>query len=83
MFEGLARHLFREIKGLEFEERFPRMPYDEAMSRYGSDKPDIRFGMCIEDVTGVMKGRNFPPFELVPYVGPSPPRDAAAGHANR
>ena len=69
MFEGLARHLFREIKGLEFEERFPRMPYDEAMSRYGSDKPDIRFGMCIEDVTGVMKGRNFPPFDLVPYVG--------------
>lgn len=69
MFEGLARHLFREIKGLEFETRFPRMPYDEAMSRYGSDKPDIRFGMCIEDVTELMKGRNFPPFELVPYVG--------------
>jgi aspartyl-tRNA synthetase len=69
MFEGLARHLFREIRGLEFEERFPRMPYEAAMSRYGSDKPDIRFGMCIEDVTEVMKGRNFPPFEPVSYVG--------------
>ena len=68
-FEGLARHLFREIKGVEFEEKFPRIPYEEAMSRYGSDKPDIRFGMCIEDVTEAVKGRNFPPFELVPYVG--------------
>jgi aspartyl-tRNA synthetase len=68
-FEGLARHLFREIKGVEFSEKFPRMPYEEAMCRYGSDKPDIRFGMCIEDVTEAVKGRNFPPFELVPYVG--------------
>ncbi|MFZ2286205.1 MAG: aspartate--tRNA ligase [Bacteroidales bacterium] len=68
-FEGLARHLFREIKGVEFGEKFPRIPYGEAMSRYGSDKPDIRFGMCIEDVTEAVKGRNFPPFELVPYVG--------------
>ena len=68
-FEGLARHLFREIKGVEFSEKFPRIPYEEAMSRYGSDKPDIRFGMCIEDITKVVKGRNFPPFELVPYVG--------------
>lgn len=68
-FEGLARHLFREIKGVGFGEKFPRIPYDEAMSRYGSDKPDIRFGMYIEEVTEAVKGRNFPPFELVPYVG--------------
>jgi aspartyl-tRNA synthetase len=68
-FEGLARHLFREIKGVEFGEKFPRISYEEAMSRYGSDKPDIRFGMCIEDVTEAVKGRNFPPFELAAYVG--------------
>ncbi|MFN2313724.1 MAG: aspartate--tRNA ligase [Bacteroidales bacterium] len=68
-FEGLARHLFREIKGVEFGEKFPRIPYEEAMSRYGSDKPDIRFGMCIEEVTRAVKGRNFPPFELAAYVG--------------
>lgn len=68
-FEGLARHLFREIKGVEFSEKFPRMPYEEAMSRYGSDKPDIRFGMCIEDVTRAVRGRNFPPFEMVSFVG--------------
>jgi len=68
-FEGLARHLFREIKGVEFGEKFPRIPYEEAMSRYGSDKPDIRFGMCIEEVTEAVKGRNFPPFELAAYVG--------------
>jgi len=68
-FEGLARHLFREVKGLEFGEKFPRIPYDEAMSRYGSDKPDIRFDMCITEITEAVKGRNFAPFEQVAYVG--------------
>ncbi len=68
-FEGLARHLFREIKGVEFGEKFPRIPWEEAMNRYGSDKPDIRFGMCIEEVTKAVKGRNFPPFELAAYAG--------------
>jgi aspartyl-tRNA synthetase len=68
-FEGLACHLFREIKNIEFEKPFPRMLYDEAMSRYGTDKPDIRFGMCITEITGTMKGRDFPPFESAGYVG--------------
>ncbi len=68
-FEGLARHLFRAVKGLEFGEKFPRIPYDEAMSRYGSDKPDIRFGMGITEITEAVKGRNFAPFEQVAYVG--------------
>ncbi|MGC1515298.1 MAG: aspartate--tRNA ligase, partial [Maribacter sp.] len=44
VFEGLTKHLLKEIKGIEVE-RFPRMTYDEAMARYGNDKPDIRFGM--------------------------------------
>src|SRR5512133_3410361 len=49
MFEGLARHLFREIKNIEFPEKFPRLSYDEAIASYGSDKPDIRFGMLIKE----------------------------------
>ena len=69
MFEGLARHLFREIKGVEFKDKFPRIAYDEAMSRYGSDKPDIRFGMYITEITDAVKGRDFVPFESVDYVG--------------
>ncbi len=69
MFEGLARHLFHEIKGMEFHGPFPRLTFDEAMSRYGSDKPDIRFGMHITEITEKVKGRNFPPFESADYVG--------------
>jgi aspartyl-tRNA synthetase len=69
MFEGLARHLFREIKGMEFDYKFPRIPYDEAMSRYGSDKPDIRFGMLIAEMTEAVRGRGFAPFEDAAYVG--------------
>ncbi len=45
MFEGLTKHVFRDVKGLEITEAFPRMTWAEAMKRYGNDKPDIRFGM--------------------------------------
>ena len=69
MFEGLARHLFREVRGLEFEKEFPRIPYDEAMSRYGTDKPDIRFGMCITAVTEAVRGKGFAPFDDAEYIG--------------
>lgn len=69
MFEGLARHLFREVKGIEFGEKFPRISYDEAMSRYGSDKPDIRFGMQIADISGLVRGKGFAPFESAGFVG--------------
>lgn len=68
-FEGLARHLFQAVKGIGFEGKFPRIPYDEAMSRYGTDKPDIRFGMYITDITKPARGKDFPPFEEAPYVG--------------
>ncbi len=68
-FEGLARHLFQAVRGIGFEGRFPRIPYDEAMSRYGTDKPDIRFGMYITDITKAARGKDFPPFEEAPYVG--------------
>jgi len=68
-FEGLARHLFREIKGIEFSGPFPRISYDEAMKNYGSDKPDIRFGMKIIELTEEVRGRNFAVFDTAEYVG--------------
>ena len=68
MFEGLTRHLFRELKGIDPGE-FPRMPYEEAMDRYGSDKPDIRFGMEIHDLTGIVKGNGFKVFDDASYIG--------------
>lgn len=45
MFEGLTRHVFHDVKGIDFKEAFPRMTWAEAMKRYGNDKPDLRFGM--------------------------------------
>jgi aspartyl-tRNA synthetase len=68
-FEGMFKHLFREIKGLEMEEDFPRMTYDEAMIKYGSDKPDLRFGMEFIDLTAIVKGNNFVVFDSAEYVG--------------
>ncbi len=57
-FEGLTRHLIKEIKGVEINE-FPRMTYDEAMQRYGNDKPDIRFGMEFGELNEVTKHKDF------------------------
>lgn len=63
MFEGLIRHLFKTVKGIEFKEDFPRMTYAEAMSKYGSDKPDIRFGMEFVELNDVAKGKDFAIFD--------------------
>ncbi|MGQ9620020.1 MAG: aspartate--tRNA ligase [Bacteroidales bacterium] len=68
-FEGMAKHLFREIKGLEFKEPFPRLTWNEAMSLYGTDKPDLRFGMKITELTGLVKGKGFGIFDNAEYVG--------------
>jgi aspartyl-tRNA synthetase len=68
-FEGLARHLFRTIKGVEIEGEFPKMPYSEAMRRFGNDKPDIRFGMEISELSGLVKGKGFQVFDSAEYVG--------------
>ena len=67
-FEGLTRHLLKEIKGVDVD-TFPRMPYSEAMEQYGSDKPDIRFGMKLHDLTAMMKGKGFPVFDGAEYIG--------------
>jgi aspartyl-tRNA synthetase len=68
-FEGLAKYLFRQIKGIEFPEPFLRIPYHEAMEFYGSDKPDIRFGMKFRELTTIVKGHNFAIFDSSEYVG--------------
>lgn len=67
-FEGLTRYLLKEIKGVEVD-RFPRMAYTEAMEKYGSDKPDIRFGMQLHELTDMVKGKGFQVFDMAEYVG--------------
>jgi aspartyl-tRNA synthetase len=66
-FEGLIRHLFKSVKGLDFAS-VPRMNYDEAMRLYGSDKPDTRFEMKFVEITPLTKGKNFPVFESAEIV---------------
>lgn len=68
MFEGLTRHLLKEIKGVEVD-TFPRMPYSEAMEQYGSDKPDIRFDMKLHEITVLAQGKGFPVFDTAEYIG--------------
>ena len=68
-FEGLARHLFREIKNIEFSEPFIRMSYNEAVEQYGTDKPDLRFEMRITDLTSLVKGHGFQAFDNAEYTG--------------
>jgi aspartyl-tRNA synthetase len=67
-FEGLIKHLFKTVRGVEFTESFPRMDYAEAMARYGSDKPDIRFGMEFVDLNDVAKGKDFAIFDTAEAV---------------
>ncbi len=68
-FEGLAKYLFREIKGIEFNEPFLRIQYSEAMEFYGSDKPDLRFEMRFKDLTETVKGHDFAVFDSSEYAG--------------
>ena len=63
MFEGLIKHLFKSVRNVELDEKFPRMTYAEAMERYGSDKPDIRFGMEFVDLTTLAQGKGFSIFD--------------------
>ncbi len=67
-FEGLIRHLFKTVRGVDFTEAFPRMQYAEAMERYGSDKPDIRFGMEFVDLSELAIGKGFVVFDSAEAV---------------
>lgn len=68
-FEGLAKHLFREIKGIDLNYDFPRMKYQDAINYYGTDKPDLRFGMEIHAITPEVKGKGFAMFDQAEFTG--------------
>ncbi len=68
VFERWAKHMFRHVMGIEFTEPFRRMPWIEAMEKYGSDKPDLRFGMEFADVTDLAHGHGFAVFDDAEYV---------------
>lgn len=59
MFEGLVKHIFKYVKDIDFTEPFPRMTWADAMKYYGSDKPDIRFGMPFVEFTDLAQGHGF------------------------
>ena len=59
MFEGLVKHIFKYVKEIDFTEPFPRMTWNDAMRLYGSDKPDIRFGMPFVELTDLAQGHGF------------------------
>jgi aspartyl-tRNA synthetase len=66
--EALMGALWHEVLGIELPRPFPRLPWDEAMSRFGSDKPDMRFGVELTDVTEITRGSGFAVFEGAPCV---------------
>lgn len=69
IFEGMAKYLFKETLGVDINYQFPRMSWHEAMEKYGSDKPDIRFGMEFNDLTTSAKGKDFVVFDSAEYIG--------------
>ncbi|NLR78482.1 aspartate--tRNA ligase [Chitinophaga eiseniae] len=67
-FEAMLKYIFKEIKGLEFNEPFPRMTFDDAMEYYGNDKPDIRFDMKLVNLNDTVKGKGFKVFDEAELV---------------
>ena len=68
-FEGLVRHLFKSVKGLDITSEFPRLLYEDSLENYGTDKPDIRFDMKIKDITDKVKGKGFMVLDKSEYTG--------------
>ena len=68
IFERWAKHMFKNVLDIEFNEPLRRMPWIEAMEKYGSDKPDLRFGMEFNDITDLAHGHNFSVFDDAEYV---------------
>lgn len=70
LFEDMCRHLFREVRGVELPSKLQQMTWHEAMRRFGSDKPDLRFGMEFVELMDVLKGTGtFPVFDSAEYIG--------------
>lgn len=69
MFEGMMRTMFKNVLGVDIPNPMPRMSWYDAMDKYGSDKPDVRFGMTIHEITDKVKGKDFSVLEDAAYVG--------------
>ena len=69
IFEGMAKHLFKVIRDIDIKEPFQRMTWHDAMKYYGSDKPDLRFGMKFVELMDIMKGHGFSVFDDAAYIG--------------
>ena len=80
-FEGLVRYLIKEIHGIDTGP-FPRLSYDEALARYGTDKPDIRFGMELTELTDSARGKGFRVFDQAEYIG-AIAVEGAAGYSRK
>ena len=81
-FEALTKHLFKELRGVELP-TFPRMTYDEAMLRYGSDKPDLRFDMSFVELNDLVKGKGFSVFDEAELVVGINATGQAAKYSNK
>ena len=68
-FEGMMRAMFKNALGVDIPNPLPRMSWYDAMDFYGSDKPDVRFGMKIHEITGLAHGHSFSVFDSCPYIG--------------
>ncbi|MFP4047123.1 MAG: aspartate--tRNA ligase [Bacteroidales bacterium] len=68
-FEGLAKYLFKSVKNYSYDEKFPRIKYDDAIKYYGTDKPDLRFDMKITELTSIVQGKGFKVFDNAEYIG--------------
>ena len=77
IFEGMSKHLFKYIKGIDLPD-FPRMTWHDAMKYYGSDKPDIRFDMRFVELMDILKGHGFSVFDSAEYIGGICAKGAAA-----
>ncbi len=69
LFEGMTKHLFKTLLDVTFDKPFPRMTWEDAMKYYGSDKPDLRFGMKFVELTDIMQGSGFSIFDNAVYIG--------------
>jgi len=76
-FEGLSKYLFKEIRGIDFKEDFVRMTWHDAMKQYGSDKPDLRFGMTFVELKDCTEAGKFPVFDDAKYIGAICAKDCA------